>query len=89
MSKLDLDKLEPYAALYAEIISRVEAASDVELTALARAVDLTTDTNCWWATHQVAQILRPFIAGEQVRRAKAAIENAPKPSRIRGALKTG
>lgn len=72
MSKLDRERLEPFANLLAEMYELVRAASDVELTQLARAVESTTETNCWWATHRVAQIILPVIKEEQADRQRTA-----------------
>lgn len=60
--------LRPFAEIYARLSERIGNASDARLRELAEAVDKPTSTNCWWATKQVADIMKPMIAAEYGRR---------------------
>lgn len=71
-------KLRPFADVLSNIHSMVEQASDVELTAILREAGQTTGSNCWWAEHQVGQMLVPLIEVEQKMRARRRAQEQEK-----------
>ena len=70
------DRLEPYAIeiadSYRQFEARICSESDAELAKLITATTRPTQTNCWWATYEVAAIVRRLAAAEQFRRKRDA-----------------
>lgn len=74
MSKLTLPeraamrRLQLWAEKYMGLINEMNAhcaeLSDEELAALSDDTRVPNQTNCWWATYQVAPMLRSAIADE-------------------------
>lgn len=61
-------KLEPFAVLYAEIINKVELLSTIELKNIVKCKYALTQTNCWWATFSVYDIVLEAAQVELKRR---------------------
>jgi len=58
------EKLYPFARVWAKLVINIENISTRQLRAYLMYCDRLTRTNCWWATYQVAQIIRPLIQKE-------------------------
>lgn len=63
--------LEPYAALLARLIDRVEALPATHLQNLVEAARAASTGNCGWATYRVAQLIAPIAEAELLRRERA------------------
>ena len=68
-------ELKPYAILLAGMESYFDNLTDDELASLRAACDEPTNTNCWWATKQAAELIRPMLDGQIYRRSQQ-----PKPA---------
>ena len=70
------DRLEPYAIEFADSYrqfeARIRSESDADLAKLITATTRPTQSNCWWATYEVASSVRRLAAAEQLRRKRAA-----------------
>jgi len=68
-------ELKPYAILLAGMESDFDNLMDEELASLRSACDEPTNTNCWWATKQAADLIRPMLDEQIYRRSQQ-----PKPA---------
>lgn len=68
-------ELKPYAVLLAGMESEFDNLTAEELVSLRAACDAPTNTNCWWATKQAADLIRPMLDGQIYRRSQQ-----PKPT---------
>jgi hypothetical protein len=59
-----------YAALYCDLEEHVKALSDADLLALGAEAEEPDQTNCWWATYDVASIVRDAVKLETYQRSQ-------------------